>query len=100
MSLLDDARKIMNAGPATYGEWECVLCHRDGKDRLTHTDDCPWLAMPRIVQVLTDARQLADYLNLTAAEYAAKYGKDDDWWTDWPDKPFVQRIVAAMGDAP
>lgn len=59
MSLLDDARRIMHAGPATYGEWECVLCHRDGKDRLTHTDDCPWLAMPKIVKALEAGRALA-----------------------------------------
>lgn len=96
MSLLDDAQRLADIDPAGGGNF-CVAC-----DNWTgaHADDCPWLALPKIVQVLKDTRQLADYLNLTAAEYDAKYGKDDDWWTDWPDKPFVQRIVAAMGDAP
>lgn len=65
MSLLDDARRIMHAGPATYGEWECVLCHRDGKDRLIHTDNCPWLAMPKIVKALEALDEYIDAIEVS-----------------------------------
>lgn len=79
MSLLDDARRIMNAGPATYGEWECVLCHRNGGDRLVHADDCPWLSLPKIVAALERAEATEGRLTYLDSRLIALAGEYEKW---------------------
>jgi hypothetical protein len=55
-SLLEDARRLAEAGPyddggnGSYNEPSCIHCLAFPGDE--HYDDCPWLAMPRIVAAL------------------------------------------------
>lgn len=52
MSLLDDARRIQEAGPPDYGD-VCVICQ--AQLQKGHASDCPWLAMPKIINVIEAA---------------------------------------------
>ena len=66
MSVLDDARRIAEAGAPEYGG-DCVLCRQriDGDAYEGHAPDCPWLSLPRIVAALEAERSvwtdLADF---------------------------------------
>jgi hypothetical protein len=97
MSLLDDAGKI-SAGPCpTYWEWEaptlvpegygggtvlkCAHCRRKLHE---HAEDCPVVAMPRIVTVLEIAARIA--------EGAGSY--------DVTDADFAALVAAMKGEAP
>ena len=53
MTVLDDARRIAEAGAPEYGG-DCVLCRLriEGDAYEGHAPDCPWLSMPRIVAAL------------------------------------------------
>lgn len=89
MSLIEDARRIMHAGPPTYGEWQCAICQIDGRDRLTHNQDCPWLSLPRIVRALEAARDVLDHIDdIEWAQDSLRHDED------------TARLREAMNDAP
>lgn len=94
MSLIEDAKALYLLDPA--GIRACPLCRAPEG----HTLMCPIFSLPRIVAALEAAQQMLDYIDLTGAEYAAKYGQGDDWWTEWPDEAFVLRLREAMRAAP
>lgn len=89
MSLIEDARRIMHAGPPTYGEWQCAICQIDGRDRLTHNPACPWRSLPRIVRVLEAARDVLDHIDdIEWAQDSLRHDED------------TARLREAMNDAP
>lgn len=89
MSLIEDARRIMHAGPPTYGEWQCAICQIDGRDRLTHNPECPWRSLPRIVRVLEAARDVLDHIDdIEWAQDSLRHDED------------TARLREAMNDAP
>jgi hypothetical protein len=58
MSLLDDARRLLEDRPARGGsvlkshpQGRCYYCAGDGYGE-PHAPDCPWLALPQIVAAL------------------------------------------------
>lgn len=74
MSLLDDARRLVNGPCPTYWDVEMVgTVGRLGPDQGTvlkcahcrqklheHAPDCPWLSMPKIIAALEAAEQFVD----------------------------------------
>lgn len=59
MSILDDARRLAATDPwyenERAGTSFCIACGMYE----SHADDCPWLALPRIVAALEAAERLA-----------------------------------------
>jgi hypothetical protein len=95
VSLIEDARRIMHAGPPTYGEWQCAICQIDGRDRLTHNPECPWRSLPRIVAALEAAQSLVD--ETTIPLDCVTCFRPNGGHT--PDCPW-QALAEAMRDAP
>lgn len=66
MSLLDDARELINRGPGDPeypADAPCPYCCF-----LPHQEDCPWLALPRIVAVLEAAERWKQALANTLSD--------------------------------
>lgn len=70
MSLLDDARQLLNIQPIEELPGEigmyCRCCGEkigESPEFAGHEPDCPWLAMPRIVAALEAADAALDWLN-------------------------------------
>lgn len=73
MSLLDDARRLVESNVAENFDKECGFCgmspslhdvegwtYRADNLGALHYPECPWLAMPRIVAALEAADRLID----------------------------------------
>lgn len=66
MTVLDDARRMVEAGAYYYPEeddgWTpkpvCKWCGRGSWGEDEHAPGCPWLVMPKIVAVLEVADQI------------------------------------------
>lgn len=69
MSLIDDARRLADAGSyddggnGSYNEPSCIHCHSWPEDQ--HEPTCPWLALPRIVAALEAAQALLKAVDTT-----------------------------------
>lgn len=84
MSLLDAARRLAVGRPYdAYGGNHCVFCA--GRDEVEgHYPHCPWLAMPKIINVIEIAERIA-----------RRYGHEyvEDLASD------IEALVAALKDS-
>ncbi len=100
MSPLDAARNLAGDTPIDYAGHDrgvlptCWYCERSGWEG-DHADDCPILALPRIVAALEAAVQFESILK-EWPEGMDIYGI----WTDWTEKakPHIEALVAAMAE--
>lgn len=62
MSPLEAAKRLVEADPwsehALTGQWFCAACGPGLYD--AHQTDCPWLALPLVVEVLEIAQRIAE----------------------------------------